>query len=503
MRQKGSITVFAALSIMLVAQLLFTLLEAARNIEFYRVLQMNTDSALESMFADYVFPLWDDYRILGAAAADSSGQLSFNNREAMLRDVSNSSLGSKSGSLGLTGSNLLAADTVDIVFEEYLLLTDQGGRVFQAAVTSYMKHNLVYETAKTIYSNYEAVRDMRDSYGDQGSSITDALAAIESAKESEDGAPPLSRKGTAQDGGFQEPDRDTEDNLLTSVVETQKTGILALVLPEKDSVSGARIDLDQTVSHRALCEGTASEKVSGDWYDQVLLNQYLVTYLSDYTDGADNRGLNYELEYLIGGKAEDKANLRIVTAEILAIREALNLASLAESPGKQAEALSMAMALAGATANPVIVEAVKYGILAAWAYAESVLDLRTLLQGGKIAVCKSDYDWTSNLSAVPSLLSGWSQAKSSERGLTYRDYLGLLLFFHGSDRLAMRAMDVQEAAVRLKPGYENFRMDCLVCGTKVSVTYEYAPIFFGFVTLPGVGHDSIRIRNSAEYTYLL
>ena len=37
MRKKASITVFAALSLMLVAQLLFTLLEAARHYELQKV----------------------------------------------------------------------------------------------------------------------------------------------------------------------------------------------------------------------------------------------------------------------------------------------------------------------------------------------------------------------------------------------------------------------------------------------------------------------------------
>lgn len=64
MRRKASITVFAALSLMLVAQLLFTLLEAARHYELQKVLYMNTDTVLESVFADYCSPLWETYKFL-------------------------------------------------------------------------------------------------------------------------------------------------------------------------------------------------------------------------------------------------------------------------------------------------------------------------------------------------------------------------------------------------------------------------------------------------------
>ena len=44
----------------------------------------------------------------------------------------------------------------------------------------------------------------------------------------------------------------------------------------------------------------------------------------------------------------------------------------------------------GASVNPAIIEAVKYGILAAWAYVESVLDIRALLDGDKIKICVWD-----------------------------------------------------------------------------------------------------------------
>ena len=74
MKRKGSITVFAALSFMLIAQMLFTLLEVARYHEFEKVLPMNSDSVLESVFADYCSPLWEEYRILGVCAEDAAGK---------------------------------------------------------------------------------------------------------------------------------------------------------------------------------------------------------------------------------------------------------------------------------------------------------------------------------------------------------------------------------------------------------------------------------------------
>ena len=99
----------------------------------------------------------------------------------------------------------------------------------------------------------------------------------------------------------------------------------------------------------------------------------------------------------------------------------------------------------GFTLNPAAIAFVKYAILAAWAFVESVLDLRTLLQGGKIPIIKTNHTWTSNLSELPSLLSGWSKAKESSTGFDYQSHMAALLLMQNNGKVCMRAMDMQEA----------------------------------------------------------
>ena len=74
-KYKGSITIFAALSFMLIAQFIFTMLEVSRTIEVRKTLQMNTESVLESIFANYCSPLWEEYRLLGTSVVNSDGGL--------------------------------------------------------------------------------------------------------------------------------------------------------------------------------------------------------------------------------------------------------------------------------------------------------------------------------------------------------------------------------------------------------------------------------------------
>jgi hypothetical protein len=419
-----------------------------------------------------------------------------------------------------------------VEFSDYLLLTDQGGQVFAETVCAYMKQNIGYEAAKAIYNKYEAVKDATQNYdgGDESlQSAQDALkqkpsGAAASMKGSADrsSASPgggaagssVSRrestigktvlKGDTADRGEKNLDSESEEaaeNPLTAVAEAKKKGVLALTLRESAKVSTNSLTLSQTVSHRTLTKGTKTNAGQGDWYQTVLLNQYFKTYMSCYTDAEEDRALSYELEYLIGGKAVDQENLRLVVKELLAVREALNMASITGSAARQSEALSLATTLAGFTANPAVIEAVKYGIIAAWAFVESVLDLRTLLAGGSIALVKSDTDWTSNVNQMPTLLSGWSEAKSSAQGMSYRDYVGVLLQFHSANALAMRAMDAQEATVQREEGYTSFRMDHAVVETQLIATYEYDPLFMGFVNLLKSKPDMLRMQRTASYSY--
>lgn len=527
MRRKGSITVFASLSFMLVAQLIFTFLEGAHCLEVSKGTQMNTGSVLESMFADYCTPLWEQYRILGVTAEESGGNFSFNQREANLRNLTKENLGS--------GSHLLHADMTDVEFTSYLLMTDQKGKVFQKAACAYMKENMGYETAKTLYSSFESVKNIKKGYDGSDKSIENAKSALkESSREGKQtqtgavlmaepgtGSPMVYRKTpiqtvkrntytkkvenvlqTAQNGQSEHVSSGgREKNILDLVAEAKKKGVLTFVIPKGTELSKGSLPLSKTVSHRSLKKGTGDLSSGSDWYQKVLFNQYLLNYLTCYTEKQNDRALNYELEYLLAGKSMDSDNLKAAVKELLAMREALNMASISAMPDKQEEAGVLALTIAGATANPLVVESVKYGILASWAFVESVLDLRTLLKGGNIAMIKSEADWTSHLNRLPELLTEWSCARENPQGMGYKSYLGLLLYFHSGQKLSMRAMDVEEAAIRKTAGYEGFCMDHLVCETKIRACYDYQPVFLGFVNLLGNKTSRFRVNKEAWYSF--
>ena len=137
----------------------------------------------------------------------------------------------------------------------------------------------------------------------------------------------------------------------------------------------------------------------------------------------------------------------------------------------------MALLWAGATASPVFIEVVKMGLLTAWAFGESILDVRALLAGKRIALLKSETTWTTELENLGTLSTGFSMSKESDWGLNYQEYLGLLLLFEEEQTLAMRSMNLQEATIRRMDGNSAFGMDQLVIEARARITYSYEPIF--------------------------
>jgi hypothetical protein len=233
-----------------------------------------------------------------------------------------------------------------------------------------------------------------------------------------------------------------------------------------------------------LAKGKNYKEKEENWIDTILLQQYLLTYFSSYTNVKDTHGLSYEIEYLIGGEDSDMENLKVVTDYLLMIRQAANMLYIFSDSVKVEEANTLALALTTVATVPELYEVVGVAILTAWAYGESVLDVRGLLQGKKIPLLKSSETWTLQLSELGNLAKGNQTAKESEVGLSYVNYLGILLLMTKDNTLSMRAMDVQEATIRSISGEKDFRMDGLMIEAEARMSYYYKPIFQMFSSLP-------------------
>ena len=107
-----------------------------------------------------------------------------------------------------------------------------------------------------------------------------------------------------------------------------------------------------------------------------------------------------QIEYIIAGKESDWDNLEKVAKRILTWREVANVIYILSDSGKCAEARALALTLTAVLQVPALTEPVKYAILFAWAYIESLSDVRRLLTGGRVPIVKTAGDWRTGIQSV-------------------------------------------------------------------------------------------------------
>ncbi len=494
-KQKGSITVFGVLVSVLVAECILVLLEGARLEVINQSAAWQSELAMESVFANYCSALWEEYHLLGCDASET---------EATLMQSANAR-----NSEDEWRNNLLEYSPKELDLISYTLITDGNGLAYQNAVADYMKDNILYESAKMIYGVYEAISDITDSDTSDLSDIDKALESLEEYEEENSSTSyetaAVNRRDDGDSGGTAGKEKETaatgDISLLESIQELQKKGILEIVAENPEELSQASFDTSQTVSNRALSEGKDSRIRESEWLDRILLQQYVLSYLSSYGKEMENRALSYEIEYLIGGCESDVENLRMVAERLLLIRMSVNMLYLLSDAVKVEEANALAVVIAGVSLNPVVVQLVAAALLTAWSFGESILDIRGLMQGKRIPLLKSSDTWTLQLSQIGELADGSLTAKESKVGFSYGDYLGILILLTDDSTIAMRAMDVQEATVRKCSGNADFKMDRLMIQAEAIMTYEYKPVFRIFESL-STGMDWNReITKTVNYQY--
>lgn len=495
MKKRGSITVFAALSFMLITSFLTALLEAGRMYQLDAYADMSSELAIESVCAEYQPVLWEEFHLLGLDGAYGGEIFSMKYVTAVLSERLRTNLGQRGA-----GSAIMALSTDRVEPIEYQLLTDGNGGVFLECVADYMKENLSMETARILYDRYME-QEAADDNAVEENSVENAKTAIEEAKRKrqEENA-----KGEvlAESGGgtLQEP-VEVGENPLDVVLSIKQNALLGMVTENLNEVSAKQVNLADTVSSRKREVGTAAVKAQVDWYDRILVLEYLDQYFGDYREPAENHALSYELEYILCGKSSDRDNFEGVIKRLMLMREAANITHILSDSGKMGSSLTIAEALAGFTGNPAVIKVVQIGIVAAWAYVESILDLRALLNGERIALFKTDEQWTTDLGGLAQAFADGGRAKDCTNGFTYQDYLKGLLFTMRAEKLSYRMMDVMEKNIRQIPAYANCRMDHILCGIHYEMNYTAEPLF-SKISVPGTaGIKGLEYQKEKEFAY--
>lgn len=483
-KEKGSITIFLTLTMLLVLSFLFSLLEAARVYGLGSLTQQKMKVRLESAFGAYNRPLWEQYDLLFLDGGYGTSNFNLSLLEGHIMEEAQKE----------EGRGFLTMEMKSAEITQYALAADNGGAILRQQASQVIRQkcaeHLLKEAAQKLLEGISLYRES----GSMEEKWRDAKEAIDQAKEGEseeqkegDNVKGQETQREQEEGDAQgQENQEVTENPVSYVENLRRTGILGLVVENPGEISTKGRDTTQSVQNRERYCGNLPAKEE-DIVDKVCFLQYLSGYFScaggagAYQSG--NHVLDYELEYCISGKKTDYENLEAVVNKLLAVRMSGNFISLLKSPQKQAQAYEVAAGIVGLVGAAPLIKPVQIGVLLAWSYVESIRDVRHLLSGGKVPLVKSEAEFQCELGSLHKVVDSWDQSSKQERGLDYRQYLMILLGILEEDTLSYRAMDVMEQNLRLYAGYGQVRIDAMIQSVKAVGTYQAPQLFWSMVML--------------------
>lgn len=493
--KKGSITPFCALSLMLIAALLFALLESARIYRLDAYAALKAESGMDSLCGAYQPFLWQQYGLLFLDGAYGAEKFSVDYVSEELEKQIEESLDEYSFS------------SCEAVIEGYSMAADGEGTLFLNYVAERQKENLPLGIAEDIYQLYFDADEMEQEYAGTEESIKEARSVFEDVKAEWQVKIENLWKWKENNPEIEveiiTPDTSAIEDTWNTVEKMQSSGILNLVFDEVSGLSQKECRLESRLEERKKETGTMILDTGGNWYRKILVLAYLEEYFSCYGANQKSHFLDYEMEYVLCGKDSEWENLEGALKRILLLREAANTAYLVQDKEKMA----LAEALAGivglmAGENPAVVKVIQAGIIGAWAYCESVLDLRSLVEGEKIPLVKQDNEWTTEITNIFSVFDKNAKAKVCTEGLEYADYLKQVLFMTTDEKLAYRMMEVMEIGMKEQEDYQNCRMDHMLVTLKYKVKFESKPIFQSLIMTGKTYDGKLFFTKNVQRSYI-
>jgi len=185
-----------------------------------------------------------------------------------------------------------------------------------------------------------------------------------------------------------------------------------------------------------------------------------------------------EIEYILEGKLNDRANYRRVKTKLIAVRFALNAIYLISDKGK------MAMITEEAALTGPAAPAVEAALFALWVGAETDNDIDLLENGENVAMIKKMSNWALNdlVDIIDGISSSGKAVKPADTsGQSYKDYLRVLLYLEDRESMLLRMMDLTQINMKgtyyrdflLKEHYAGFRFSTDIKGDSFSYVEQY------------------------------
>lgn len=438
--ERAEVTAFLSLIFILLVSFTGGIMESA-SIEMaknYRRTDVNR--AVESVFAEYQKELLEEYDIFALEGTYESGAYD----EQLVKNR----------------LDYFGAGGMDNGISRIQFLTDNGAQAFYEQAVCFMEHKYGISNVRDKVSQTDAWKMQEERSEDYEK---------ESRQQSEEFESLLEESGSSLP---------QKDNPIAQASKLREKPLLELIMPEGASVSDKEINLTECPSGRKRNKGY------GDFSDvaespgamsALLFGEYLLDHFSMAADREPKRTLDYELEYICAGKESDRENLEAVAKKLLMMRFASNYLFLQGSSPKRAEAEALALTLCTLAAVSVLEQAAAQMILLAWAFGESVMDLRSLLKGGRIPLAKTEKSWQLSLSGLMKLGESGevNDGKDLSEGLLYKEYLRILLFLEKPEKAGMRALDLIEQNMKKVYGKTFYRADYCISRMEIKSTVQF------------------------------
>lgn len=466
----GYLTVYVALSMTILISLCLALIEGARSNAIRMEAEIIMEVGLNSILAEYHRALFEQYNLFYIDSSYGTSETSWKKTQDHLTYYLEKNCDINDVTLGQSKyRNFLGMTVNEVKIQGLALATDNGGSFFRKRAIEAIQNDIGLETLEEVIKWIDVV---------EGKGWDKSNLELEQSKINEQIDEHINEQRELSELQW---DNTEVPDFIKRLEQKRTTGILNLVIDDTSEVSQAEVDLS-TLCYERLQKGilnagnvdiektSTSEKMNTEIIERFLFQEYILRYGNYYGKILDKGVLKYQIEYLISGKNNDIENLKSVVYRISAIREAANSAYLFMDEVKCAEAEAAAALIATVMLVPEITPLLKVSILLGWAYAESLYDVKVLLAGGKVPLIKNAENWHYDIEGVlnPNDVEeniGWNN------GLTYDDYLRILLVLMNLELQTFRFLNIIEMDIRNTPGSIGFRMDGCIDYIQASATF--------------------------------
>lgn len=471
MKARAYLTIYLALSLTVLLSVITALLAGIKKNTVRMEEELALDTAGYSALAEYDRELLEQYDLFFIDTSYGGSNPETGALSSHIKNYANKNLQNTK----LIDSRMTLAGV-----QEAEIATDHGGEVLKRQITDYEEKYFGLEMLEKLLPE-NGLSDWEEIGEEELIRRRDENAA--KLAEQEEPVKITERERYNEESGaveiYEEEERVPIEDPAAHVNELRERGILNLVIEDTSGLSRKAVHPEEYVSHRRdLLQGTGllQERGQEDSFlaeskDRILLDAYIFQKYGYYGQIKEGAALDYQVEYLIGKKESDMENLKAAVQKLLFLREAANAVHLYGDAGKRAEISAMAASVSAVAFAPYLQPLLETSILFAWAYIESLEDVKALLKGGRVPLVKGPSDWRTDLDSILTY-AGEDVRKEDAEGLTYQQYLAVLLLAEKEEELLFSMMDVMEMDIRRTAYHENFRMDGCVSGFRIAAQFE-------------------------------